>query len=66
MTIELRLFGLNEFTEMHEETGWFHSTLQEGLGTLIGVGRVRNVDAKKKRTKNYVDFQKGGHLVRVG
>ncbi len=65
LTTEPRLFGLTEFAKMHEVTGWFHSTLQEGLGALIAEGRVRNMDARKKRTKNFVNFKTGEHLVRV-
>ncbi len=60
-----RHFGLMEFALMHEETGWFHRTLQEGLGALIAEGRVQNLDAKGRRSKNFVHFEDNERLVRV-
>lgn len=63
---EPRRFGLTEFARMHEETGWFHSTLQEGLGALIAEGRARNIDATRKRTRNFVNFTMSEQIVRLG
>ena len=65
LTTQPRSFGLTDFAEMHEETGWFYSTLQEALGTLIAAGRVKNLDAKGPRRANHVDFSKGEKLVRL-
>jgi hypothetical protein len=65
LSAEERRFDLSEFARMHEETGWFHSTLEEGLGALVAEGWVRNLDARKRRAKNFVDFEKGERLVRI-
>ncbi len=60
-----RAFGLMDFAMMHEETGWFHRTLQEGLGELIAERYVCNVDAARKRPKNHVHFDDNERLVRL-
>lgn len=65
VTKQPRQFGLMQFALMHEETGWFHCTLQAGLRELITDGMVRNLDAQRRRTKNYVDFEKDERLVRL-
>jgi len=45
-----------------EDTNWFSSDLQKGLGGLIDRGLVVNKDAKRRRPKNHVDWKKNEYL----
>jgi hypothetical protein len=60
-----KVFGLVEMVQLLSESGCYLSTLQQALGELIAEGRVKNLDAKRKRSKNHVDFDKGEHLIRI-
>jgi hypothetical protein len=60
-----RRIGLEEFAGMLEETDWFPGDLQRGLAQLIETGRVINLDAKSKRPKNPLHWDKR-ERVRLG
>jgi three-Cys-motif partner protein len=57
--------GLDEFADMLEETDWFPSDLQRALGNLIAAGKVQNLDARGKRRKNFLHFDKDGERLQI-
>ena len=58
-------FGLEEFADMLEETDWFPSDLQRALGNLIVAGKVRNLDARGTRRKNFLHFDEGSERLQI-
>lgn len=67
LTSQAQRFGVPELADMLEETDWTIGELQRGLRKLIADGLVANVDdILGKRRTNFVDFEKGERLVRVG
>ena len=50
---------------MLEEKGWFVSDFQDAFRELENEGRVKNLDATRKRPVNVVNFEKGEKLARV-
>ena len=58
-------FGTREFAEMLESTDWFPGDFQRAFGELAKEGRVRNLDAKRARRVNAVNFEKNETLVRI-
>ena len=51
--------------EMAEECGCLISQLQEALKALLDSGVLKNIDAKRPRTKNHVNYQKGETIRRL-
>lgn len=45
-----------------EETDWFPGDLQSALGNLINAGKVRNLDAPRKRPKKPLHWDKDERL----
>jgi hypothetical protein len=60
-----KYFGINELADMLEETDWFPKDFQNSLGELINEGKVRNLDAKRTRPVNAINFEKGETLERL-
>jgi three-Cys-motif partner protein len=58
-------FGIKELADMLEDTDWFIGDFQKAFSDLEAEGKVRNLDAKRKRTKNPVHFDKGERLEQV-
>jgi hypothetical protein len=57
--------GEEEFANILEDTGWFPGDFQRGLGNLINAGKVRNLDATKKRPKKPLHWQKAGERLQL-
>ncbi|MCR4345970.1 MAG: three-Cys-motif partner protein TcmP [Sulfuricaulis sp.] len=49
-----------EFANLLESTDWFPADFQRALGSLITGGKVKNLDARGKRRKNFLHFNDGG------
>lgn len=60
-----RPFGIKELADMLEETNWFETDLQQAFNELIGEGRAKNLDARGKRPKKPVHFDKNERLQRL-
>ncbi len=58
-------FGIREFSDMLENTEWFPGDFQRAFGELTKEGKVRNLDAKRARPVNAVNFEKNEALLRV-
>lgn len=58
-------FGIRELAEMLEETEWFPADFQKAFGELSQEGRAKNLDARRARTVNSVNFEKNEYLVRT-
>ena len=58
-------FDIITLADMLEETGWFISDFQETFRGLENENRAKNLDAKRKRTVNVVNFDKGESLVKL-
>ena len=58
-------FGDEELADMLEETGWFVSDFQKAFNELISEGKVKNLDAPRKRPVHAVHFDKGEFLKRL-
>lgn len=52
-----RYFGIFELANMVEETGWLISHFQKAFLELEQQKLVRNLDKKRKRLKNIVNFE---------
>lgn len=59
LTPQPKKVGREEFADMLEETDWFPGDLQRALGNLIAAGKVQNLDARRKRRKNFLHFDEG-------
>jgi three-Cys-motif partner protein len=57
--------GLNEFADMLEETDWFPGDLQRALGNLIAAGKVKNLDARGRRRKNFLHLDIDGERLQL-
>ena len=57
--------GRDEFADILEETDWFPGDLQRALGNLITAGKIQNLDARGKRRKNFLYFDKGGERLQL-
>lgn len=57
-----RRVGEEEFAGLLEETDWFPGDLQCALWRLIDAGKVRNLDAPRKRPKNPLHWQDNERL----
>jgi three-Cys-motif partner protein len=65
-----RHFGINEFADMLEETGWFMRDFQKAFGELAKAGKARNLDdSTGRRRSQFVHYEenggKGERLVRI-
>jgi three-Cys-motif partner protein len=60
-----RVFCIEDLADMLEETNWFESNLQQAFKELATEGKVNNLDAKNKRPKKPVHFNKNERLQRV-
>ncbi len=58
-------FGIVELANMLEETDWFPGDFQRAFSQLEAEGMVRNLDAKGKRTRNPIRFDRGELLTKV-
>ena len=58
-------FDINEQADMLEETDWFPKDFQIALRELIDEGKIRNLDAKRCRPVNAINFKKGETLERL-
>ena len=58
-------FGIREFSDMLENTEWFPGDFQKAFGELTKEGKVRNLDAKRARPVNAVNFEKNEALLRI-
>jgi len=56
-----QFFGIDELADMLEETGWFESDFQAAFGELESEGRVKNLDAPRRRRTTYVHFDAQGN-----
>ncbi len=57
--------GEEEFANLLEGTDWFPGDFQRALGNLIAVGRVRNLDAPRKRPKRPLHWKKEGERLQL-
>ncbi len=60
-----RRFGTEELADMLEETNWFETNLQQAFKELQEEGKVENLDARTKRPKKPVHFDKKERLRRI-
>ena len=65
LTTVPRKFGIQEFADMLECTDWFPSDFQRAFRELAHEGKVSNLDAKRARPVNVVNFEKNETLVRI-
>lgn len=57
--------GEEEFANLLESTDWFPGDFQRGLGNLINAGKVRNLDALKKRPKKPLHWKREGERLQL-
>ena len=57
--------GEEEFANLLEDTDRFPGDFQRGLGNLIDAGKVRNLDAPRKRPKNPPHWKKEGERLEL-
>lgn len=57
-----RRFGVAEFADMVEETGWFVGDFQKAFAELESEGKVRNLASSGIRTENPVRYWANGNL----
>lgn len=62
LSTEEKRVGVEEFADMLEQTDWFPVDFQRALLKLIGNGKVRNLDAKGKRTKQPLHWKDSERL----
>jgi GMT-like wHTH domain len=65
LSYESRRFGDEELADMLEETGWFISDFQKAFNELISEGKVKNLDASRKRPVHAIHFDKKELLRKV-
>lgn len=54
-------FGVNEFADMLEETGWFMGDFQRAFGELAKAGNARNLDdLSGRRRSQFVHYEENG------
>lgn len=54
-----------EFASLLEDTDWFPGDFQRALGSLMDAGKVRNLDAPKKRPKKPLHWEKEGERLQL-
>lgn len=65
LTTEHKYFGIKQLADMLEETEWFPGDFQKAFAELAKEGKVKNLDAKRARPVNIVNFEKNEALVRI-
>jgi three-Cys-motif partner protein len=65
LSYEPEQFGHEKLADMLEEKGWFISDFQKAFNELIGEGKVKNLDALRKRPVHAVHFDKGELLKKL-
>jgi hypothetical protein len=65
LSYEPERFGYEELADMLEEKGWFISDFQKAFNELISEGKVKNLDASRKRPVHAVHFDKGEFLKKL-
>jgi three-Cys-motif partner protein len=60
-----RTFGYEELANMLEKTNWFETNLQQAFNELLEEGKVINLDARGKRPKKPIHFDKNESLQRL-
>jgi len=58
-------FGIDRLADMLEETGWFIRDFQEAFKELEKSDKVKNLDVKRTRPVNAVNFEKGERLIKT-
>lgn len=58
-------FGIRELSDMLEQTDWFPGDFQKAFAELEKEGKVKNLDAKRTRPVNAVNFEKNEALMRI-
>lgn len=62
---ESKRVGEEEFANLLEDTDWFPGDFQRALGNLITAGKVRNLDAPRKRPKKPLHWKKEGERLQL-
>ncbi|MFY9259407.1 MAG: three-Cys-motif partner protein TcmP [Gallionella sp.] len=62
---ELTIFDEEKLANMLEETGWLICDLQNAFQSLAQERKVENLDAKRARSKNPVNFENGERLRKI-
>ena len=57
LSSEPKQFGIEEFADMLEKTGWFISDFQKAFIELQKEGKVRNLNASRIRPKHAIHFK---------
>ncbi len=65
LSYEPERFRYEELADMLEEKGWFISDFQKAFNELISEGKVKNLDASRKRPVHAVHFDKGEFLKKL-
>ena len=53
------------FANLLEDTDWFPGDFQRALGSLINAGKVRNLDATRKRPKKPLHWKNEGERLQL-
>ncbi len=65
LTTEPKFFGIRELANMLEDTEWFPGDFQKAFAALEKEGKAKNLNAKRTRPVNAVNFEKNEALVRI-
>lgn len=65
LSLEPKRFDEAEYARLLEETDCFPRDLQTALGNLIEAGKVRNLDAQKKRRTKFLHFEGHGERLQL-
>jgi len=60
-----RRVGEEAFAKLLEDTDWFPGDFQRALGSLINAGKVRNLDAARKRPKKPLHWKNDGERLQL-
>lgn len=60
-----RRIGEDAFANLLEDTDWFPGDFQRALGSLISAGKVRNLDAARKRPKKPLHWKNEGERLQL-
>jgi len=58
-------FDRERLADMMEETGWFANDFQQAFKELEKDDKLKNLDAKRARPVNAVNFEKGERLIKI-
>ena len=65
LTSKPAVFDIEKLSDMLEETGWFISDFQQAFKELEKDDKVKNLDAKRARPVNAVNFEKSERLIKI-